>query len=202
MKWQAVFWGAAVALAACGTSGESTPDAMGEPVWTAYGAPFEANEVIPFADVKQIWKTGDSIATGVFEAEIIETCTKMGCWLSVLGPDNDTVMVFMRDHAFFVPKEGMQGKRVMMSGYAYYDTTSVADLQHLAEDAGRTAEEIAGITEPKYTLNFDAEGVQIFDVPAMYLEEALDEEAEMSEGHAHEGHEGHEGEGESDAAHR
>jgi hypothetical protein len=81
----------------------------------------------------------------------------------------------------------MQGKRVMMSGYAYYDTTSVADLQHLAEDAGRTPEEIAAITEPKFTLNFDAAGVQILGVPAAYLEEEAEDEAQGAS-EAHEGH--------------
>jgi hypothetical protein len=187
MKYYALILVAAWGWVACSTPGGEATTPEAEPVWTAYGEPFETREVIPFSDVKKVWGAQDSIATGVFEAEIIETCTKMGCWLSVKGPDDDTVMVFMRDHAFFVPKEGMQGKRVMMSGYAYYDTTSVADLQHLAEDAGRTPEEIAAITEPKFTLNFDAAGVQILGVPAAYLEEEAEDEAQGAS-EAHEGH--------------
>lgn len=197
MKRYAFLIAVAMVWVACSTPGGETTTAENEPVWTAYGEPFETNEVLPFSDVKKVWGAQDSVVVGVFEAEIIETCTKMGCWLSVKGPDDDTVMVFMRDHAFFVPKEGMQGKRVMMSGYAYFDTTSVADLQHLAEDAGRTPEEIAAITEPKFTLNFDAAGVQILGVPAAYLEES---EHEGHEGHEdHGGHEGHEGHSDSEA---
>jgi hypothetical protein len=38
-------------------------------------------------------------------------------------------------------------------------TTSVAELQHYAEDAGKSKEEIAKITEPKLELTFVADGV-------------------------------------------
>ncbi|MCE2790741.1 MAG: DUF4920 domain-containing protein [Saprospiraceae bacterium] len=48
-----------------------------------------------------------------------------------------------------------------MLGKAYRETTSVEDLKHFAEDEGKSAEEIAAITEPKTELKFMASGVMI-----------------------------------------
>jgi len=41
------------------------------------------------------------------------------------------------------------------------DTLDVPYLRHLAEDAGKSPEEIEGITEPEISLNFTANGVII-----------------------------------------
>ena len=46
-----------------------------------------------------------------------------------------------------------------LSGKAYITETSVDDLQHYAEDAGKSQEEIAAITSPKLTYNLEADGV-------------------------------------------
>ena len=70
-------------------------------------------------------------------------------------------MVYMKDHAFFVPKKGMEGKRAIISGYAYNDTVSVDLQKHLLEDANRSQEEIDAVTEEKYELAFSAAGVKI-----------------------------------------
>ena len=48
-----------------------------------------------------------------------------------------------------------------MEGVAYYDTTTVSELRHFAEDAGKSKEEIALITEPEYRLQFTATGVMM-----------------------------------------
>ena len=50
-----------------------------------------------------------------------------------------------------------------MQGMAYMDTTSVDMLRHLAEDAGKSQEEIDAITQPELTLAFEATGVVIKD---------------------------------------
>ena len=46
-------------------------------------------------------------------------------------------------------------------GKAKMDTISVDMLRHYAEDAGDSEDEISRITEPKYVLEFIAEGVLI-----------------------------------------
>ena len=95
-----------------------------------------------------------------FEGEITETCPKKGCWMNVAS-GRDTVFVRFQDYGFFVPTEGVEGKRTIVEGEAFYDTLSVADLRHYAQDAGATEEEIAAITEPELELAFMATGVMI-----------------------------------------
>lgn len=97
----------------------------------------------------------------VLEAEIITSCVKKGCWMTVVNPDGDEVRVTFKDYGFFVPTEGLEGKTAIMRGFGVRDTTSVADLQHYAEDAGKSAEEIAAITEPQISVSFEADGVLI-----------------------------------------
>jgi len=71
--------------------------------------------------------------------------------------------VRFQDYGFFVPTEGAEGKRTVIQGEAFYDTLTVAMLQHYAEDAGKSADEIAAITEPELRLAFTATGVMIED---------------------------------------
>ncbi|MAC18045.1 MAG: DUF4920 domain-containing protein [Flavobacteriales bacterium] len=97
-----------------------------------------------------------------FEGEITATCPKKGCWMNVAS-GRDTVFVRFQDYGFFVPTEGVEGKRTIVEGEAFYDTLSVADLRHYAQDAGATEEEIAAITEPELELAFMATGVMIED---------------------------------------
>ena len=96
------------------------------------------------------------------EGEITATCPQKGCWMNVAS-GGDTVFVRFQDYGFFVPTEGAEGKRTIVEGEAFFDTLSVADQQHYAQDAGWSAEDIAGITEPAYELAFMATGVLIED---------------------------------------
>jgi hypothetical protein len=81
--------------------------------------------------------------------------------MEVAMPNGEAMTVFMKDHAFAVPLENCEGKSTVVSGEAFYKELSVAYLKHLAEDAGKTAAEIASITEPKKVLAFTATGVII-----------------------------------------
>lgn len=91
---------------------------------------------------------------------ITEVCQKKGCWMTMnLGGDK-TMQVRFKDYAFFVPKDAAS-KTVFLEGVAFNDTTSVAELQHYAEDAGKSKEEIAKITMPEQALSFEASGVII-----------------------------------------
>jgi hypothetical protein len=47
----------------------------------------------------------------------------------------------------------------VLKGKAFQKTIPVAQLQHYAEDAGKSKEEIAKITQPQSTLQFEADGV-------------------------------------------
>jgi len=96
------------------------------------------------------------------EGRILETCAKKGCWMRV-AVEKDTVMVMFKDYGFFVPTGGAEGKKTYLEGTAYFDTITVAERQHFAEDAGKSPEEIAAINTPEYTLGFEAEGVIIVE---------------------------------------
>ena len=97
----------------------------------------------------------------ILEGEITQTCAKKGCWMDVKVSEQDTLMVRFKDYGFFVPKEGVEGLRTLVKGKAKMDTISVEMLRHYAEDAGDSEEEILNIMEPKYVLEFIAEGVLI-----------------------------------------
>lgn len=94
------------------------------------------------------------------KGEIIDVCPKKGCWMNVLV-DTDTVFVKFKDYAFFVPKEGVEGKTAYITGEISNDTISVEMLRHYAEDANKSQMLINSITQPKITLNMIADGVAI-----------------------------------------
>ncbi|TAF97700.1 MAG: DUF4920 domain-containing protein [Cytophagia bacterium] len=92
--------------------------------------------------------------TGTVES----VCKAKGCWMKVKTEDGQTMRVTFKDYGFFVPKD-IEGKTVVFEGEAKVKTTPVAELQHYAEDAGKSKEEIAKITEAKRELTFVADGV-------------------------------------------
>ena len=96
------------------------------------------------------------------KATINEICQQKGCWMNVELPSGEPMRIKFKDYAFFVPKDA-SGREAIMEGIAYYDTVSVADQRHYAEDAGKSEDEVNQINEPKAVLAFEAEGVAIKD---------------------------------------
>ena len=94
--------------------------------------------------------------------QIIDVCPKKGCWMNV-KVNTDTVFVKFKDYGFFVPKTGIEGKQILMSGNIFRDTISVERLRHYAEDAKKSKEEIELITDPKFKINMIANAVAIRD---------------------------------------
>jgi hypothetical protein len=70
------------------------------------------------------------------------------------------VMVKMKDHAFFVPLD-LNGKEIVVDGVAKSTVTPVSELKHYAEDAGKSKEEIAKITDPKKEMVIQAKGILV-----------------------------------------
>ncbi len=95
--------------------------------------------------------------------KISSTCTKKGCWMTIIMPEGDEMRVTFKDYGFFVPVSGQEGKTAVMRGKAQVSTTSVKMLRHFAEDAGKSEEEILKITEPITDIAFEADGVLIKD---------------------------------------
>lgn len=100
---------------------------------------------------------GDTV-TVKFASTINEVCKKKGCWMKLdLGNETES-MVRFKDYGFFMPLNADK-KEVIVNGKAYVTEISVDELKHYAKDAGKSNEEIAQITKPKYTYAFEADGV-------------------------------------------
>ena len=101
--------------------------------------------------------------TVVMRAKVSEVCQAKGCWMNLVNASESAqveMFVQFKDYGFFMPKD-LAGKEVIVEGKAYKESTTVEELRHYAEDAGKTAEEIAAITEPQMEKKFLATGVVI-----------------------------------------
>lgn len=101
-------------------------------------------------------KKGDTV-NAKMTGKINEVCSKKGCWMTLDMGNDKEVMVRFKDYGFFMPLNA-EGE-VVVNGKAFVEETSVDELRHYAEDAGKSAEEIAAITEPKFEYKFLADGV-------------------------------------------
>ncbi len=101
----------------------------------------------------------DEVGPVLVEGEIGEVCAMMGCWLTVLDGDQEA-RVTMKDHAFFVPMNAA-GRRIVIKGFGRKKILTVDELQHIAQDAGKTDQEIDAITEPVEVYEIEATSVYI-----------------------------------------
>lgn len=101
-------------------------------------------------------KIGDTVNSKI-RGKIVEVCSKKGCWMTVDINGKDKIMVKFKDYGFFMPLNA-EGE-VVINGKAFVSKTSVEELRHYAEDAGKSEEEIAEITDPKFEYGFEADGV-------------------------------------------
>ncbi len=108
-------------------------------------------------DKFKLMKVGDTINVK-FASKIDEVCSKKGCWMKLDLTDGTQTMVRFKDYGFFMPLDS-KDREVIVNGKAFVEETSVADLKHYAEDAGKTKEEIAEITKSKLEFAFEADGV-------------------------------------------
>ncbi|MCL6294581.1 DUF4920 domain-containing protein [Jejuia spongiicola] len=128
--------------------------------YASFGNVIIADDAIEAASMASHYKTmnvGDSINSKMI-ATVNKVCQAKGCWMTLNLGDDKEVMVKFKDYGFFMPKD-IGGKEVVINGKAYVKEVSVDEQRHYAEDEGKTAEEIASITEPKRTYSFEADGV-------------------------------------------
>lgn len=130
--------------------------------YISVGNDFSTTGVLSASQLDDLYKglkPGDSVAVR-FRADVSEVCKAKGCWMKTELGDGREVMIKFRDYAFFVPKD-ISGKEFIVNGMAYVAEMSAEEQQHYAEDAGKSAEEIAQLSTPKRTLSFLADGVKI-----------------------------------------
>ncbi len=123
-----------------------------------FGEKVQPSDAISINEVGRVVTSEEAVAIKV-KGKVTDVCTMQGCWLKMESPTGK-MMVKMKDHAFVVPT-ALNGKDVVVDGTAKLTVTSVKQLQHYAEDAGQSKEEIAKITEPKKEIIIDAKGILV-----------------------------------------
>lgn len=125
-----------------------------------FGTDFKEQNLLSVTQLQDAVADKDSVQATV-TGEIVESCQSKGCWMDVKLADNTNMKVTFRDYGFFLPVKDLKGKTVVFTGTAKRELIPVEDLRHYAEDAGKTAREIAAINTPKEELRFVADGVKI-----------------------------------------
>ncbi len=143
-------------LAACKNT-PSTPAVEGDTFGAGVSKPEAA---VAFSDVIKQLDSADSVIV-VMKGKVTDVCQAKGCWMNIVDPvsgTEDELFVQFQDYGFFMPKD-IAGREVLLEGKAYKEQTTVEELRHYAEDAGKSEEEIAAITEPVTEKKFMATGV-------------------------------------------
>lgn len=143
-------------LAASAQTKEKTPAAPG----VVYGAVADNGTVIPAEEVKS--KLVNDQFQGQIKAKVVEVCKAEGCWIKVQRAGAPAMMVRAKDHAFLMP-ENIVGHTVIIEGSASVKEITEEQRKHYAEDAGKSAKEIAKIKGSEKDVQFAATGVKVLE---------------------------------------
>lgn len=136
-------------------SAQPTPAVKG----VKYGAGTTATGALEVNLLEEKLVTADKYK-GKVRGTVSKVCEKKGCWMTLAQKDGEGIMIRFKDYKFFMPMD-IVGKEVVLEGTAQRTTTSVEELRHYAEDAGKSKEEIEKITTPKTAIEFIATGVLV-----------------------------------------
>lgn len=123
--------------------------------WTAYGD----SEVIMEETVSMGSLKGEERGVAI-AGTITEVCLIKGCWMNVKDADGTEMFVQFENYGFFVPMNAA-GRQVKAHGRAVKQEWSVEELRHFAEDAHKSAAEIAAINQPKVRVTFMADSIWV-----------------------------------------
>jgi len=146
------------------TEAEVKADEKQEIAYASFGDKIIADDALSTSNMTEQYenmKEGDSIEVKMI-AKVDEVCQAKGCWMTLNLDNGETVMVKFKDYGFFMPKN-IAGMDVIIDGKAFVSEVPVNEQRHYAEDAGKSEEEIALITEPKRTYSFEADGVLLIE---------------------------------------
>ncbi|WP_296385476.1 DUF4920 domain-containing protein [Winogradskyella sp.] len=163
MKKIVLFLAISLAMVSCKNETKTTENKLEEIkeeiAYASFGMEINDADALTSDRMMEHYKTmkeGDTINSKM-SAKINEVCSAKGCWMTLDMDGENEVMVKFKDYGFFMPLNA-EGE-VVVNGKAYVSETSVEELRHYAEDAGKSKEEIEAITEPKRTYSFEADGV-------------------------------------------
>lgn len=147
-------------LLAAGYIANAQPPKVPADPGTVFGEKVNAANAVSVEQLySQIQSKEDRKMEVTIKGTVSAVCQMEGCWIRVKSPDGN-MMVRMKDHKFAVPVI-LDGKSVAIHGLAQEKITTVEQLRHYAEDAGKSKEEIAKITEPKKEIVMEAKGVLV-----------------------------------------
>ena len=167
MKRILVVFGIMLSVMACKTEDKKAEDQDIEKEvvnYTSIGDVITADAAKSTSDMSEAYKAmrlGDTINAKMI-GKVDEVCQNKGCWMKINLEDGEQVMVKFKDYGFFMPKD-IAGREIVLNGLAFVNEVPVDELRHYAEDAGKSADEIAAITAPKRTFSFEANGVLLKD---------------------------------------
>jgi hypothetical protein len=152
----------AALASACGTDNKhgSNTEVATIPDSNRFGEKFDDNNALSMTDFLLKMDGKNEMEQVKVTAKIAEVCQEMGCWMNLDKGDGTVMIVKMKDHEFFLPKDAA-GKTAVVYGNAKRDSISVDELKHFAADAGKPESEIEKITQSKYEVSFIAAGVII-----------------------------------------
>ena len=135
----------------------------GDVSYAVFGAELGEGSEMDVPSVIKELGSNDSVnvkITGIVKS----VCKKKGCWANIVPENSEEPEMFVKfkDYGFFLPLD-CEGQKVVMDGKAFVNLTPVDELRHYAEDEGKSAEEIAAITEPKKEYQFLANGVRLMN---------------------------------------
>lgn len=172
MKKIALWLSAIVLVSACknntnegaektdGQTDSTAVEASAESVENHYfGDSINEEGVVEISNLLAMMDGQDSVKVKL-SGVVNSSCQKKGCWMKMDMGNGEEMRVSFRDYGFFVPTN-LGGESAVIEGIAFIDTIDVPFLKHLAEDAGKSQEEIDAITEPEISVNFTADGVII-----------------------------------------
>ncbi len=125
----------------------------------AYGKAFKAQSAQTPEQLTQALNSKTILPNVVVKGEIAQVCQAEGCWLKLKNTAGDDMLVKFKNHSFLVPKD-LTGTATVY-GTAVKKTISVEEQRHMAEDAGKGADELAAINTAKTEVLIEATGIVV-----------------------------------------
>jgi hypothetical protein len=122
-----------------------------------FGEVITAENALPASQLPALLEGKETMEVKL-TGKVESVCQMSGCWMDVRMGEGEIVHVTFKEDGFLLPKDAA-GKTTVIEGVATYEEIPVKMLRHLAEDEGKSQEEIDAITEPKMEYTLVAKGV-------------------------------------------
>ncbi len=131
--------------------------------WAEYGSPIKMKAQTSLKAIANA-PTNFKDKVVLLRGTISKICTKKGCWLR-MRDQGEEIFVKFKDYAFFAPRN-LSGHNVLLEGKVTFETVKEAERRHMAEDAGKSPEEIAKIKGDEKEIRMMAHAMRIMEPQA------------------------------------